>query len=93
LLVVAPDRHLVGIITEVDIQERLAGTDLNLHDVTVQEFMTANPVALPLDASALEAVHFMTTKRFRHLPVVDDTQRPVGVISSRDLVEYLVKHL
>ncbi len=93
LLVVAPDRHLTGIITEVDIQERLAGTDMNLHDVTVQEFMTPHPVALPLDASVLEAVHFMTTKRFRHLPVVDDTLRPVGVISSRDLVEYLVKHL
>ncbi len=93
LLVVAPDRHLVGIITEADILDRLAGTDMKLHDVTVQDFMTPRPVALPLDASVLEAVHFMTSKRFRHLPVVDDTMRPVGVISSRDLVEYLVKHL
>jgi len=93
LLVISPDRHLVGIITEVDIQERLAGENIDLHEVTVQDFMTPDPVALPQYASMLEAVHFMTRKRFHHLPVVDETMRPVGIISSRDLVEYLVDRL
>ncbi len=93
LLVVTPDRHLVGIITEVDILERVAGKDVDLHQVTVEEFMTKEPVALPLYASVLEAVHFMTQRRFRHLPVVDENLHPVGVLSSRDLVEFLIRHL
>ncbi len=93
LLVVSPDRHLMGIITEADILDRVAGKDIDLHEVTVESFMTKEPVALPLYASVLEAVHFMTQRRFRHLPVVDENLHPVGVISSRDLAEFLIKRL
>ncbi len=93
LLVVSPDRHLMGIITEADILDRVAGKDINLHEVTVEQFMTKEPVALPLYASVLEAVHFMTQRRFRHLPVVDENLHPVGVLSSRDLAEFLIKRL
>jgi len=59
----------------------------------VEQFMTKEPVALPLYASVLEAVHFMTQRRFRHLPVVDENLHPVGVLSSRDLAEFLIKRL
>ena len=93
LLVVSSDRHLMGIITESDILDRVAGKDIDLHEVTVEAFMTKEPVALPLYASVLEAVHFMTQRRFRHLPVVDENLHPVGVISSRDLAEFLIKRL
>jgi acetoin utilization protein AcuB len=51
----------------------------------VRDWMSADPVVIGADASALEAHEVMLRRGIRHLPVVDEKCRVVGVLSSDDL--------
>jgi 2-oxoglutarate ferredoxin oxidoreductase subunit beta len=89
LLVTDNDDKLVGIFTERDVLTRVAGLIEDLSQVTVSDFMTAAPISLTPDLPIAHAVNLMSNHRFRHLPLIDDENRPDGVISSRDVVRYL----
>ncbi len=93
LLVTNADRHLVGIITEGDILSRVAGQVTDLHASTVAEYMTRHPSVLTIDASVVEALHLMSTHGFRHVPIVDEHHLPVGIISVRDVVDFLAANM
>ena len=51
----------------------------------VSERMTRNPVTVKAKESMSDAVVKMKQGHFRHLPVVDDTERLIGMLSDRDL--------
>ncbi len=51
----------------------------------VREIMTRRPVSIDPDAPVATAVAVMRERRIRHLPVVDDAGRMVGIVSDRDL--------
>jgi acetoin utilization protein AcuB len=53
----------------------------------VREFMKSGPVSIAPDTPLLEAEWRMQEGGFRHLPVVDDHDRLVGIVSDRDLRE------
>ena len=50
----------------------------------MREWMTAEPIAAPVDASLTTALRLMQEHAFHHLPVVVN-ERPVGVVGMRDL--------
>jgi len=52
---------------------------------SVAELMTPKPTTIEPDASALAALDLMVDAGIRHLPIVDDRARLVGVISVDDL--------
>ncbi|MDW8269101.1 MAG: CBS domain-containing protein [Anaerolineae bacterium] len=93
LLVTNADRHLAGIITEGDILSRVAGQVTDLHAATVAEYMTRHPSVLTIDAPVVEALHLMSTHGFRHVPIVDEHNLPVGIISVRDVVDFLAANV
>jgi CBS domain-containing protein len=51
--------------------------------------MTRNPVTLPADSAVAFALNRMVVEGFRHIPLVDDDNRPVAEVSMRNLIEYL----
>ena len=57
--------------------------------IAVEEQMTLDPVALKPDMPIANALHLMSVHGFRHLPLVDENNRPTGIISFRDVVGYL----
>ena len=81
--------RLVGIFTERDVLMRVAGLVDDLAAANVGAYMTADPVAVHADLPIAHALHLMALHGFRHLPLVDDDRRPVGIISFRDVVHYL----
>jgi CBS domain-containing protein len=80
---------LVGIFTERDVLMKVAGRPLDLHQNKVRLFMTRDPVCLPADSPVAFALNRMVIEGFRHIPVVDDDNRPVAEVSMRNLIEYL----
>lgn len=54
-----------------------------------EEIMTTPVVALPLQAKLSSALEIFQTRPFRHLPVVTDYNRLAGIISDRDVMQYL----
>ncbi|HXG52414.1 MAG TPA: CBS domain-containing protein [candidate division Zixibacteria bacterium] len=51
----------------------------------VRERMTRNPATVRPDDSLKDAAWKMEKGRFRHLPVVDDTGKLIGMLSDRDI--------
>lgn len=54
--------------------------------MNVRDFMTLDPVTIPVDAPLAEAWRRMETHDVRHLPVVRGPEL-VGILSDRDLIE------
>ncbi len=55
--------------------------------------MTVKPNALPANTPIGHALHLMALYGFRHLPIVDEQNRPTGVISFRDVVRFIEAYL
>lgn len=53
----------------------------------VRHVMTEYPETLNVDASFLDALTIMRDKKIRHLPVVDDNDRLLGMVTDRDLLK------
>jgi CBS domain-containing protein len=90
-LLVCQEKRLVGIFTERDLMRRVMA-DGKPFSRPVGQCMTPNPVVVqPKDAIAA-AIRRMEEGGYRHLPVVDEKGRPVGVLSVKQIVQYLVEH-
>jgi CBS domain-containing protein len=83
--------RVVGLFTERDLMRRVlaAGQPLSLK---MAECMTPDPVVVAPKESIRAAVRRMEEGGYRHLPVVDDSGRPVGVLSVKRIIHYLVEH-
>lgn len=54
--------------------------------LTVAEFMTPDPVTLSRFNSLADARKVMSENRFRHIPIVEEDQRLVGLVSERNVL-------
>lgn len=91
VLVVAEDR-LLGIFTERDAVVRIGASIESSGDHPVGEFMTPQPETIEIEAQIAYALQRMDVGGYRHLPVMS-RGRIVGVISIRDILQYLARHL
>jgi CBS domain-containing protein len=69
----------VGIITDTDVMHAVADGK-NVDEVRIGEVMTPDPTVITTAASVRDAAELMTARRFRHLPVVDDSGL-VGIVN------------
>lgn len=89
LLATGDDGSLTGILSEGDLLKKAAGTDLDLEQCTVAELMTPAPETIRPEDGLAVALQRMAVGDHRYLPLVDAEQHPMGVISSRDIINYL----
>ncbi len=59
----------------------------------VRDRMSAHPVTIEPESSALSALGIMQYHHLRHLPVVDASGRLVGILAERDLLLAASRHL
>ena len=81
---------LVGIFTERDLMRRVIFQEGN-RTWKVDSVMTSDPATLPPNASIAFALNKMSVDGYRHIPVVDEEGKPIGVISIKDIVALLVE--
>src|SRR5207237_2001975 len=79
--------RLAGIITERDLLLKLARDDLT---PPIRDFMTSDPEVLAPEDPIVYALNKMSVGGFRHVPLVDAEHRPVGIVSVKDIVDYIV---
>lgn len=91
LLVADAEGNLVGIFTERDIMHCFA-KGIQLGSEVIRNVMTPNPVTLDAAIDIGVAVHLMSERRIRHLPVTED-EKVKGIISYRDIVSYLLPEI
>ena len=90
-VVVTESGRVTGIFTERDLLNRIVGLSLN-DDLAISEVMTRAPRTLSPDDRIADAIHLMTEKGYRHIPLVDGDGHEVGMISARDIVEFIAEH-
>jgi signal-transduction protein with cAMP-binding, CBS, and nucleotidyltransferase domain len=89
-ILVCQEKNIVGIFTERDLGRRVLAPRLPL-STPISECMTANPVTVHPKEPIGSAIRRMEEGGYRHLPVVVDGE-PVGVLSAKRIVHYLVEH-
>lgn len=90
-LLVCRNGTLTGIFTERDLLAKVLAAGLPLA-VPIAEVMTAIPVTVGPKDPIRVAVKRMEQGGYRHLPVVGEDGRPLGVLSAKQVVHYLVEH-
>ena len=87
IILVEDDGRLAGIVSERDIVRVIAASGPDVLKQPVKEAMTPKVITVREDITVDEALRLMTEKRFRHLPVVDDSEALVGFVSIGDVVK------
>lgn len=81
---------LVGIMSELDCVNHISHSAMNgVPPKSVEDLMTPNVETVPPDATMLTLVHIFAHKRYRRLPVVDESGALLGQISRRDVMKAL----
>jgi CBS domain-containing protein len=88
VLVTESDK-LVGIFTERDYARKVVLKGLGSRDVKVGDLMTHAPYTVGLSGTADDVMATMTTKRFRHIPVVEGG-KVLGIVTIGDMVKSIV---
>ena len=99
-LPVVEGNQLVGIVTDRDIRSFLSGPLLSspearetAFNTAVREIMTSAPMTLSPDDDLEEAVQLLIDEKIGGVPVVDETEGLVGIVTYVDLLRYLLNRL
>ena len=91
-ILIVENNILKGIITERDILLKITGKGFDLDLVTVDEFMTENPEYLSPEDPLAYALNKMHVGGFRHVPIVNDSMEPVGLISISNIISTIADY-
>jgi CBS domain-containing protein len=88
-VLVVDKKKLVGIFTERDVLIKLAAKGKDWKKEKIADWMTKDPESLVVTASLAFALNMMSEGGFRHVPLVNDKNEPVSVLSVKDIVRYI----
>ena len=88
-VLVERDGRAVGIFTERDLVRRVVAAGIDL-DRAIEEVMTPDPETLRLDDGVAFALNRMVVGGFRNVPIVDESGALVGILSQREVVDFIV---
>lgn len=89
-IVVADHRRVVGMFTESDVTQKILGKNVD-EKRPVRDFMTPDPIVLRQDDTVGRAVDLMAENDFYHIPLVNEKQELINVLSVRTLVRFLAE--
>ena len=84
VLVIDNSSTLLGIVTERDMMTRVLAKSMDPQTTTVADIMTRNPDTIAPETKVTDAVLMMIERGYRHLPIVNNSKKILGVFSARD---------
>jgi CBS domain-containing protein len=84
---------LVGIFTERDVMLKVVHARREPSKTQVQEVMTSPVITIPRYTPRNDVMNLMLKHHIRHLPISSDGKTVLGMLSIRNLLEYLVEEL
>jgi len=92
-LVVQEGGHVVGIFTERDVLTRVVAERRDPERTFVEQVMTSDVAVCYTDTPVEDVAAVMKAQRIRHLPVLDQQDVMIGLISLGDINAYRVRHV
>jgi CBS domain-containing protein len=80
-------QRVAGVFTERDVLRRMSLSGLDPSRTPVREIMTTPVEMATLSTTAGEALATMVERHYRHLPIVDDNGRLLGMLSIRNVLQ------
>ena len=90
-LLITENDELIGLFSERDVLTKMVADNAVSDQVPISQLMTKSPDTLSVESPLVFALHRMSVGGYRHIPLVDEQNRPVAVVSMRDIVNYLVE--
>jgi CBS domain-containing protein len=87
LVVTDSENRVIGIFSERDYTRKVALLERTSKDTTVHAIMTAKVFTVTKFTTVADCLTIMTQHHLRHLPVVDEAERLIGMVSIGDLVK------
>jgi len=78
--------QLTGIFTDGDLRRQL-DKDPQIANRLVKDVMTKNPTTIRTAKLAAEAFQILKSKNIDEIPVVDEKQKPIGLLDVQDLLK------
>jgi CBS domain-containing protein len=91
LVVVNSASQVVGIVTDRDLVSRVLARGRSPTETEVREVMTTAPNTVSEDTSIEAALSIMRSGRFRRVPVVDRTNKLLGLVTLDDVLMLLAE--
>lgn len=88
VLIVDEENELEGILTTTDFVEIVAESHPKAK-TAVSAYMTTEVITATAQDSIRDVADAMTKHGFHHMPVLDDAEGVIGIISTTDLTSYL----
>ena len=99
-LPIVENSELVGIVTDRDIRSFLSGSLLEspegrekAFNTKVREIMTTDPISLSPDDDLADAVELLIEEKMGGIPVVDETEGLVGIVTYVDVLRCFLDRL
>ena len=77
--------HLAGVVTDRDIVIRAIAKGKDPRGMAVRDVASRELVTVQADDDLMDALQLMATRQVRRLPVVDENNRLVGILSQADV--------
>ena len=92
--VINSSKKLTGIISERDIVKEIAkNEDLDYSILFVHQLMTKKVICCESDVLSDKLMELMTKNKVRHIPIVDNNNHPIGIVSIGDVVNRLIEKI
>jgi CBS domain-containing protein len=91
--VVDEEQRVAGMFTERDVLKKLSLSGQNPADTPISDVMTTPVEMATLSTGPGEAIATMVERHYRHLPVVDDAGRLLGIVSIRHILQSRIDDL
>ena len=82
------EKNVVGVLTDRDIVLRSVACDKNAKTTPVSEIMTTNVYTCKSEQDIEDAQYLMEQNQIRRIPIVDNTNKMVGILSTGDLAHH-----
>ena len=91
--VVDENQIVAGIFTERDVLKKIALSGRDPKTIPIHEVMSAPVVMATKTTNIVEALQVMIDQQKRHLPVVEENGKLIGILSIRHVLEHKVNEL
>jgi CBS domain-containing protein len=92
LPVVDSSNRLIGMVTDRDITVRLVARGIDIRRAWVDDCMTDEIFACHVNDPLIECMRTMSRHQIRRLPIINDRERVIGIISQSDLFKHAGDH-